>query len=231
MAHGDKQAILKSIRENLAAARPVMPASDHEAAVAQTLGPLTSVDRESLVRQFTDELTALGAHVFLARTADGARSHIKDVIKRHQAQRIAISAAHLLTSLGVEAMLRDVGAEIISLPDENQSDGLDQYKRQLMSADLGITGADYALADSGTLVLQVGQTEGRLASLLPPVHLAIMTANQILPSITELIVQVERPPRTSCLIFITGPSRTADIELTLTVGVHGPKELHVLLLE
>jgi L-lactate dehydrogenase complex protein LldG len=226
MTDGDKQAILQSIRENLATAQP----AGHEAAPAIASLPAV-IDRESLLRQFTDELAALGADVFLARTVDGAQGYIRNVVKRHQAQRIAISAAPILKSLAVESLLNEGGAEVISLPDGSQPDGLEKYKHRLMTADLGITGADIGLADSGTLVLQTRETEGRLASLLPPVHLAVIKADQLLPSVIELITQFELPPLSSGVIFITGPSRTADIELTLTVGVHGPKELHVLVLE
>lgn len=232
MADGDKQMILQLVRENLAAARPMASASACGAEAARVFPSSSSnVDRAALVRQFADELTTLGADVFIARTADGARGYIKNVIHRHQAQRIAISAAPILTSLGVEAFLIEEGVQIIPLPQPGQSDGLDEYKRQLMTADLGITGVDAGLADSGTLVLRTGATEGRLVSLLPPVHLAIMKADQLLPGVVEFITQFDLPAPSSGVIFITGPSRTADIELTLTVGVHGPKELLVLVLE
>lgn len=232
MNSGDKQVVLKSIRENLAAGRQVMAENVHEAEVTQTPSSLLAgVDRESLVREFTNELTALGAQVFLARTADGARGYIKDVIHRHQAQQIAISAAPILQSLAVETLLRELNKEVISLPVGSQFAGWAKYKQRLMTADLGITGADFGLAESGTLVLRTGETEGRLASLLPPVHLAVIRADQILPSVVEFIAQSELSPPGSSVIFITGPSRTADIELTLTVGVHGPKELYVLVLE
>lgn len=225
MSDGDKQAILQSIRENLAAALPV----GHEAAHA--IAPLPAVvDRESLVRQFGEELTMLGADVFLAQNADDAQGYIRDVVRRHQAQRIALSAAPIFSTLTVAALLVEEGAQLIPLPPQGQSEGLEEYKRQLMTADLGITGADAGLAESGTLVLRTGHTEGRLASLLPPVHLAIIKADQLLPGVAEFIMQSKCPPSSSAVIFITGPSRTADIELTLTVGVHGPKQLHVLVL-
>jgi L-lactate dehydrogenase complex protein LldG len=230
MVSGDKQAILNSVRDNLATPRQAVPESPHQVEVAPAISSPPVTDRASLGRQFTNELTALGAHVHLARTAEEAQAYIKDVIHRYQARRIAISEAPRLTSLAVEALLHAVGTEIISLPRGSQSNGLDEYKRQLMTADMGITGVEFGLADSGTLVLRTRETEGRLASLLPPVHLAIITTDQILPSIVEFIFQFELPPPSSGVIFITGPSRTADIELTLTIGVHGPKELHVLVL-
>ncbi len=92
---------------------------------------------------------------------------------------------------------------------------------------VGITSADYALANTGTLVMI---SEARLASLLPPVHVAVIRAEQILTSLDELLKVVPEPARvTSSMVLITGPSRTADIEQILVRGVHGPGEIHVVI--
>jgi L-lactate dehydrogenase complex protein LldG len=97
-----------------------------------------------------------------------------------------------------------------------------------------VTCADYAIADTGTLVLIAGREQHRLISLVPSIHLCLLDATRIVGTLPELLRRVrERYVSTEtapcAMTFITGPSRTADIELTLTTGVHGPTELHVLL--
>ena len=102
-------------------------------------------------------------------------------------------------------------------------------------ADIGITGADFAVADTGTLVLLSAPEKPRLASLLPPVHIAILKKENIVPDLHSLFSKLGKnygnyDELCSCVSFITGPSRTADIELSLTLGVHGPGKAIVLIL-
>ena len=94
---------------------------------------------------------------------------------------------------------------------------------------VGITSADYALADTGTLVLFSSPREARMISLLPPVHVAVVPRDRILTGLDELFTLVPQPAEvTSSMVLITGPSRTADIEQILVRGVHGPGEVHVV---
>ena len=98
------------------------------------------------------------------------------------------------------------------------------------AADVGITSADYALAETGTLVMLSSAEEARMISLLPPVHLAVVPRERLLTGLDELFTILPDPAAvTSALVFITGPSRTADIEQILVRGVHGPGEIHVVL--
>jgi len=103
--------------------------------------------------------------------------------------------------------------------------------RQLCaSADVGITSADYALADTGTLVLLSGPHEARMISLLPPAHIAVLPCERLLSGLDELFAVLPDPAAlTSSMVLITGPSRTADIEQTLVRGVHGPGQVTVVL--
>jgi len=97
-------------------------------------------------------------------------------------------------------------------------------------ADIGITSADYALADTGTLVMISSPEEARLISLLPPAHLAIVPRERILSGLDELFLLLPRPAeQTSSMVLITGPSRTADIEQILVRGVHGPGQITVVI--
>ena len=111
--------------------------------------------------------------------------------------------------------------------------GLTDYEelRELCAtADVGITGADYVLADTGTVVLLSSQREARLISLLPPAHIAVVRRERILTGLDELFTLIPHPAaETSSMVLITGPSRTADIEQILVRGVHGPGHITVVI--
>ena len=98
------------------------------------------------------------------------------------------------------------------------------------TADVGITSADYALADTGTLVMLASPQEARLISLLPPAHIAVVPRERILTGLDELFSILPNPAEaTSSMVLITGPSRTADIEQILVRGVHGPGSITVVI--
>lgn len=97
-------------------------------------------------------------------------------------------------------------------------------------AKIGISEMDWALADTGTLVQGATSVEQRLASTLPEIHVAIIGTERILPDMATLLSKIS-PRDTAYLTFITGPSRTADIERVLTIGVHGPERLIILLVD
>lgn len=97
-------------------------------------------------------------------------------------------------------------------------------KQTLATCDLGVTGVDFAIPDTGTLGLLSSAEQPRAVSLLPRVHLALLRPAALRADLHQVFAQAKAHPY---LIFITGPSRTADIELTVTLGVHGPQELYV----
>ncbi|HUF93585.1 MAG TPA: lactate utilization protein [Candidatus Limnocylindria bacterium] len=114
----------------------------------------------------------------------------------------------------------------------------DRLRAVVAAADLGLTGVDLAIAETGTLVLLSGAGRPRTTSLLPTVHVAVFDKDVLVESLEQVGLfleawhEGEAPGERGAVInFITGPSRTADIELTLTRGVHGPKEVHVIFVE
>jgi len=128
------------------------------------------------------------------------------------------------------AVLRECGITEIAGVESGFGDGA-AWRAACASADVGITGADYALADTGTLVFFSSAEEPRLVSLLPPVHLAVVVRERLLTGLDELFTLIPDPAEmSSSLVFVTGPSRTADIEQILVRGVHGPGEIHVVLI-
>jgi L-lactate dehydrogenase complex protein LldG len=113
-----------------------------------------------------------------------------------------------------------------------------RHRTDAAAAQLGVTGADLVLAETGTLILLSGAGRPRSTSLLPDVHVAVFGRDRLLESLEQVGVMLEAlhvdPDRAmsgAMINFITGPSRTADIELTLTRGVHGPKEVHAIFVE
>jgi len=105
----------------------------------------------------------------------------------------------------------------------------DELRALCATTDFGITSADYALADTGTLVMISSPREARLISLLPPAHIAVVPRDRILTGLDELFTVVPNPAEvSSSMVLITGPSRTADIEQILVRGVHGPGQIAVI---
>lgn len=109
--------------------------------------------------------------------------------------------------------------------------GIGYPQATVSEAQVGVTTAEYALADTGTLVV-MSSAEPRLYSLLPPVHIAVIESSRILSGLDELLERVPFPAHSAAsMVLITGPSRTADIEQILVRGVHGPGELHVVIVD
>ncbi len=114
----------------------------------------------------------------------------------------------------------------------------ERLRQYYIDADLGITGANAAIAETGSLMIVTNEGNANLVHTLPPVHVAILGIEKIVPTLDDATAMLRVLSRSGTgqqatveVSYITGPSRTADIELSLTIGVHGPKELHIILLD
>jgi L-lactate dehydrogenase complex protein LldG len=103
-------------------------------------------------------------------------------------------------------------------------------RERAADAKVGISQMDWALANTGTLVQLADAVDNRLVSTLPPLHIAIVSSAALVADLGELLNRVD-PRKSAYLSFITGPSRTADIERVLTIGVHGPERLIIVLVD
>jgi L-lactate utilization protein LutC len=119
-------------------------------------------------------------------------------------------------------IITDLKAERIAISDNAPN------KHDIFGFDVGISTAQAAIAETGTLVLDSSCERHRLVSLVPPVHIAIVNASSIVETLSEALALLHKKEISPAITFITGPSRTADIELTLAIGVHGPQELYVI---
>ena len=200
-------------------------------------------DNACLVDTFTRELECVGGHVNCARSPEELRQFLQTLSSAEDYASVAVSACEVLDQLGLREWLVSAGKQVVPSLEEfmiADSEGTridlpDRYKHLLLEADLGITSADYGLADTGTLVLVSGGEQHRLISLLPPVHVCLLDSRNIFASLPDFLAhryevyqgQDLQPPY--AMTCITGPSRTADIELTITTGIHGPRTLQVIL--
>lgn len=188
-------------------------------------------DRESLVASFTRQLTTLMGVVHRVPEDRAAVEQVLALVFSRGARRVlAWDDEHLQPrGLGEALRARGVVTESCLLP----ADPAERYVRlqELDDVVVGITGAFGALADTGSIVAASGPGRGRIASLLPPMHIAVVRAEQLATSIGAFFAANPRATDVgSNVVIITGPSRTGDIEGTLVLGVHGPGELHVVLI-
>jgi L-lactate dehydrogenase complex protein LldG len=181
--------------------------------------PIVERNAELRVELFTAALEELAGRTVRCPSRDAAREAVSALIagKRAVASGALYLAGCAITGLdNVQSAFADATA----------------FRQACADADVGITSADYALADTGTLVMISGAEESRLVSLLPPSHIAVVPASRLLENLDELLIRIPRPAdQTSSMVLITGPSRTADIEQILVRGVHGPGEITVILVD
>ena len=245
---GAAHAVLKTAEPVAVAARPAHPRE-----IAETLRrELAERWRETLAKFRVEFERVAGVYHRVASMND-----VPDVIgaiARERGGRRAI--AWHPAALGVDwgNALSAHGLTTVAMPAAGVESAAErQALRDLIAAaDLGVTGVDLAVAETGSLVLRSGSGRPRSTSLLPPYHVAVFDRHALVESLAQVGVLLEawhdvpsearadaaegradpaEAWRGGVINFITGPSRTADIELTLTRGVHGPKEVHAIFVE
>lgn len=174
--------------------------------------------------RFLDEVRKLSG-VALKLTPDSVADALKTLVAEQNIRKATLWQTPLFEQLGLESTLRSIGVDLVS-PAADPPMGAGKHEMAL--CDLGITTADYLLPETGTLVLKSSTEKPRAISLLPRIHLAIVRPEMLRSDMHQVFAEAKD---SHYLVFITGPSRTADIELTVTLGVHGPKQLFVWLLD
>jgi L-lactate dehydrogenase complex protein LldG len=215
-----REDIIGSIRRHLATSRPFDAVHDEhrhfEVGANKALPDENVDDIRTLLDNFCASAEMLGIHIEIAGDEREAAALIESVIDRTGARKIAVSNSPLVGEV----------IEIIETAEFTRGASTDF----LFDSDLGITSAQWAIAETGTLVLEAQSEDHRLISLVPPVHLCLLEASKIRQTLGE-ILELTQDGLGHTMTFVTGASRTSDIELTLAIGVHGPGELHLVVLQ
>ena len=195
---------------------------------------------EDLAARLQRELVGVGGSVVRVKHVAEAAQYITRLAKEKGAEVVVRWQSDLLDTLEIDDALHAGGANVHTAAPTSEDDAASrrQELRDLLArADLGLSGVDAVIAETGTLMLTAQPGQMRGVSLLPPVHVALARTDQVVATFADALRTVQRAGEdvqqnlTSCISFVTGPSRTGDIELKLTVGVHGPGELHLVLLD
>lgn len=179
-----------------------------------------------------NEINAVGGVATLVDSLDQARAELSGYLTETAAQAALCWQHPLLDRLGLATLLAERNVTQIN---HNQARELDVSARRLqqLGCEIGITSVDLAIAETGTLFVCSRPGQERVASLVPPMHVAIVERSQIVPDLLDAFrILHERGLENlpSNITLITGPSKTGDIELQLTTGVHGPGKWRVIII-
>jgi L-lactate utilization protein LutC len=224
---GAREAIFDSIRSHLASSRTFDAHEDslkHRDEVSAAFSVREAIPNASaLVEYFKTNLEAVDGHCIVVEKDTELVQALSDIANelretKFKSLRIAVSDSPLIKSL--------VGMMRVNIDEL----GVTPSAGDVFRFDIGISQAQAGIAETGTLLLDSSRERHRLVSLVPPVHIAILDASQIVATLGEALTLLRGDEQVSPIVtLVTGPSRTADIELTLAIGVHGPQELYVVI--
>lgn len=171
--------------------------------------------QEEFYERFKEKLTAMAGECYRVKTAQEIAGLLLPLLQEKKVKRIAL----------VESPLTRMG----QLVEELQGAGLDvktdHFRLVSPEVDAGITQVEWGIAELGTLVQLGTDVNQRLVSMLPPLHIALAQTSKLVSTLMEALSVIHSLPEIPGFVgFITGPSRTADIERVLTIGVHGPSQ-------
>ena len=185
-----------------------------------------------LPARMAEEVNAVGGLAHVAANIDDARRRLAQLLDELRPARCLCWQHPLLDELGVPTMLESHNVERLT-HDRLTELPADELRARSLAADIGITACNYAVAETGTVALSSAAGRERVASLLPPVYITLVDEAVLVPDLFDLFDRLGAAgldTLPSNLALITGPSKTGDIELQLTTGVHGPGIWHVIII-
>jgi L-lactate dehydrogenase complex protein LldG len=196
----------------------------------------SAADRKKLLQTLIEAAGPINLNVVACDDADTLTAGIVELVRVKAPEwgslkSVAAWQHPLIESLNLPAALSGLKVPL-AFADLQHSDA-DNLRRRISDSFIGITSADFCMADTATLVMRTRPGQARSVSLLPAIHIAVIELDRIIADLKELYSLLKWDPReskeglTNCMTFISGPSKTADIEATMVHGAHGPREVFV----
>lgn len=204
------------------------------APLLEAVGNRTVKARKQLLDRLIHEGSLLDLRVIPVPTPEAAARAIVELAKESAPEwsgsKSLVAWRHpLIDSLNLQERLKEQGISVHAPGPEPGDPAL--FRLQAQTALIGVTAADYCIAESASLVLKTRPGQPRMVSLLPSIHVAVIFEDQVLESLRECYALVkqdaEKEGMTCCMTLISGPSKTADIEAVMVHGAHGPREMRI----
>ncbi len=176
-----------------------------------------------LFPEFEKRAQGAAAEVFRVKTAVEAQEIVANLAKFTNAKKVVIADSPLQQAAGINEKLQSLGIAVYT--------DVADVAEHAESADIGISTVEFGIAESGSVCMDGYAFESRLVSMLPPLHIAFMNSNNVVLGITEAFEIISKVYDNGYISFITGPSRTSDIERVLTIGVHGPSRFVIIAID
>ncbi len=203
-------------------------------------GVMPPLAPEEYQAKFEAEWEKVGGVAYQVADSGELNAVIEKILGRTDSLGVTLSSNPLLSELGIARRLANLGKAVATWGGQvagAAENVLDKFNKASFAAGVGMTGVDFVLVESGTLVLSSATEKVQVTSLAPPVHVALYRRSQLAGSLDEVLARLPISASPDCpsagrsVVFVTGTSRTADIEQILVKGVHGPREVHAILVE
>lgn len=208
-------------------------------AILERIKNRSAADRKKLLQTLIEAAGRINLNVIPCDDADTVTAGIAERVRAKEPEwgslkSVAAWQHPLIESLNLCAALSGLKVPVV-FTDLQHTDA-DDLRRRISDSYIGITSADFCMADTATLVMRTRPGQARSVSLLPSIHIAVIEIDQIIADLKELYALLKWDPQeskeglTNCMTFISGPSKTADIEATMVHGAHGPREVYLFVI-
>lgn len=209
----------------------------------------SQAERQQLLDRFIEMAAPIKLNVIVLKDESSAAAAIVDLVRNKDPEwgdqkSIAAWQHPLIERLNLADALADQNVPVhVAEFDNTESEGIstekeiEQLRQHVMDSYIGITSADFCMADTASLVMRTRPGQARSVSLVPSIHIGVIYLDQIIRDLKELYAllsfdpEVQNEGLTNCMTFISGPSKTADVEATMVHGAHGPREVYVYVIK
>jgi L-lactate dehydrogenase complex protein LldG len=222
--------------------------TDETAVLLDRIRGRSAAERQRLVDRLIETAAPINLKVSVLKDRTAAAAAIADLVRDKtpefgdQKQVVmwphplldGLNLAGVLAAQNVPLHITEFQAD--SADEASMKQARERIRNSVIDAFIGITSADFCMAETATLVMRARPGQARSVSLVPSIHIAVISVDQIIADLKELYALLKWDPEaqkeglTNCMTFISGPSKTADVEATMVHGAHGPREVHVFVI-